>query len=339
MSGNVLVTGGAGYVGSHACKALAKAGYVPVTYDNLARGHQWAVRWGPLEHGELADRARLNEVIRRYKPIAVLHFAAFAYVAESVEQPDRYYSNNVGGTLALLECMLANDLRCIVFSSTCSTYGVPRVVPIPDDHPQDPVNPYGASKLMVERMLRDYGHAHGMRYMALRYFNAAGADPDAEIGEVHEPETHLIPLALYAATGRRGALVIHGSDYPTPDGTCIRDYVHVTDLADGHVLALRYLVDDRPSCGMNLGTGRGHSVNEVVETVRRVTGRSFKVDIGPRRPGDPAELVAASGRASEALGWIPRYPQIDQVVSHAWAWMHKAASAGHLEQAERRRGA
>lgn len=333
MSGAVLVTGGAGYVGSHACKALAAAGYTPVCYDNLSRGHAWAVRWGPLERGELSDRQRLDDVMSRYRPLAVMHFAAYAYVGESVQHPDKYYQNNVAGTLSLLQCALARGVKRIVFSSTCSTYGVPQRSPISEDHPQNPVNPYGASKLMVERMLEDFEHAHGLRHAALRYFNAAGADPAHEIGEVHEPETHLIPLALLAAAGAGAALTIHGSDYPTPDGTCIRDYVHVCDLADAHVLALRHLCEGGGSLRLNLGTGRGHSVREVVASVRRVTRSELRVHDGPRRPGDPHELVASPDKARAVLGWSARYDELDTLIDHSWAWMQRAFSAGYLKRA------
>ena len=230
----VLVTGGAGYIGSHACKALSQAGYLPVTYDNLVYGHEWAAKWGPLEQGDILDRARLEEVMNRYSPKAVMHFAAFAYVGESVTDPGKYYRNNVLGSLTLLEAMRGHDVRHLVFSSTCATYGIPDSLPIQENAPQNPINPYGASKLFVERMLKDFEAAHGISSIALRYFNAAGADPDNEIGESHDPETHLIPLVLDAASGRRSDVTIFGTDYPTPDGTCIRDYIHVSDLADAH---------------------------------------------------------------------------------------------------------
>ncbi len=231
-SSNILVTGGAGYIGSHTCKTLARAGYKPITYDNLVYGHRRAVKWGPLEVGDLADRQRLGAVIEKYNPKAIIHFAAYAYVGESLENPGKYYRNNIGGTLNILEAMRDHGIVNIVFSSTCATYGIPESLPIPEDHPQSPINPYGASKLMVERILKDFAYAHGIRYVSLRYFNAAGADPDAEIGEVHEPETHLIPLVLDVALGKRDNIKIFGTDYKTPDGTCIRDYVHVIDLAE-----------------------------------------------------------------------------------------------------------
>lgn len=236
---NILVTGGAGYIGSHTCKALAQAGFTPVSYDNLVYGHRWAVRWGPLEEGDIGDRARLDAVLERYRPAAVMHFAAYAYVGESVLDPGKYYRNNVAGTLTLLEAMRDHGVGHVVFSSTCATYGEPERVPIDEDHPQRPINPYGASKQMIERMLGDFAAAHGLGWIALRYFNAAGADPNSEIGEQHDPETHLIPLALDVAASARPSITIYGDDYETPDGTCIRDYIHVSDLADAHVLALR----------------------------------------------------------------------------------------------------
>ncbi len=316
----ILVTGGAGYIGAHTCKALAAAGFEPVVYDNLCTGHEWAVKWGPLERGDILDRQRLEEVMRRYRPEAVIHFAAFAYVGESVREPAKYYRNNVSGTLSILEAMRATGIDRIVFSSTCATYGIPETIPIPEDSPQNPINPYGASKLMVERMLDDFGKAYGMRAVALRYFNAAGADPEGEVGEVHDPETHLIPLVLDAAMGRREYIEIYGTDYDTPDGTCIRDYIHVTDLADAHVRALR--MNDRPP-GMtacNLGTGKGHSVREVIGTAERITGLKVPVREGARRPGDPPALVSAPGRAQDELGWIPRYSDLATIIETAWNW-------------------
>ncbi|MDF1594332.1 MAG: UDP-glucose 4-epimerase GalE, partial [Desulfobacterales bacterium] len=272
---NVLVTGGAGYIGSHACKALAKAGYTPVTYDNLIYGHTWAVKWGPFEKGDILDRQRLDAVIEKYKPDAVMHFAAFAYVGESVENPGKYYRNNVVGSLTILEAMRDHGIRNIVFSSTCAVYGNPETVPIPEDHSTKPINPYGVSKFTVERMLEDFSNIHDMGYVSLRYFNAAGADPDAEIGEDHDPETHLIPLVLDAAAGRSENVKIFGTDYDTPDGTCIRDYVHVSDLADAHVLALEYLKETGKSDSFNLGNGNGFSVREVIETAREIAGKNI----------------------------------------------------------------
>ena len=327
---SILVTGGAGYIGSHACKALAQAGYTPITYDNLVYGHPWAVRWGPFEEGDILDRGRLDEVMRRHRPQAVMHFAAYAYVGESVENPGKYYRNNVAGTLTLLEAMRDQGIRRMVFSSTCATYGVPEQIPIPEHHPQHPINPYGASKHMIERMLRDFDAAHGLRSSSLRYFNAAGADPDGETGEDHDPETHLIPLVLEAAAGRRPHVAIFGNDYDTPDGTCIRDYIHVTDLADAHVLALRRLESGAESRAYNLGNGMGFSVREVIETARMVTGRDFPVVLGARRAGDPPRLVGDASRAKIELGWNPAHVGLPIIVETAWRWASrsKRQSAG-----------
>jgi len=325
----VLVTGGAGYIGSHACKALARAGYTPVAYDNLVYGHPWAVRWGPLEEGDIADRKRLDAVLEQYRPSAVMHFAAYAYVGESVTDPGKYYRNNVAGTLTLLEAMRDHGVSRLIFSSTCATYGVPLEIPITEAHPQAPINPYGATKWMIERMLADFDTAHGLRSIALRYFNAAGADPDAETGEAHDPETHLIPLVLDAALGRRPEVTVFGDDYDTPDGTCIRDYIHVTDLADAHVLALRALEAGAPSTAYNLGNGQGFSVREVIDRARQVTGRNIPVVIGPRRPGDPPRLVGDATRAMQDLGWQPRYADLDRILETAWAW-HQAAPSGSV---------
>jgi UDP-arabinose 4-epimerase len=317
---HILVTGGAGYIGSHACKALAQAGYTPVSLDNLVYGHRWAVRWGPLQEGDIADRACLDAVIQRYRPAAVMHFAAYAYVGESVQDPGKYYRNNVAGTLTLLEAMRDHGIQRLIFSSTCATYGVPEQIPIDERHPQRPINPYGASKLMIERMLADFDSAHGLRSIALRYFNAAGADPDAEIGEAHDPETHLIPLVLDAAAGARPAITVHGDDYDTPDGTCIRDYIHVTDLAQAHVLALQALEQGADSAVYNLGNGHGFSVREVIDQAARVTGRSVPVAIGPRRPGDPPRLVGDATRIRRSLGWQPHYADLDAILHTAWRW-------------------
>jgi len=286
-SNSILVTGGAGYIGSHTCKALAAAGYIPITYDNLISGHEWAVKWGPLEKGDILDSQRLAEVFEEYRPTAVMHFAAYADVGESLEQPLKYYENNVAGTLSLLEAMRDLDVKQIILSSTCATYGLPRSILISERHPQAPINPYGTSKLVCEKVLADCAAANGLRFISLRYFNAAGADPDGEIGEEREVEGHLIPLTLSVAAGRRSRLTIFGSDYDTPDGTCIRDYVHVTDLAEAHVLALKALRGDTTVAAYNLGTGQGFSVREVIETAREVTGRIITVKEGPRWRGAP----------------------------------------------------
>jgi UDP-glucose-4-epimerase GalE len=316
----ILVTGGAGYVGSHACKALAAAGHTPVVYDNLSRGHREFARWGPLESGDIRDGAKLDEVFAHHRPDAVMHFAALAYVGESVEQPALYYRNNVGGTLELLEAMRRAGVNLLVFSSTCSTYGVPERMPITEDLPQQPINPYGMSKLVVERVLRDYEPAYGLRSVALRYFNAAGCDPDGEVGEDHEPETHLIPRVLMAADGVLPRVDVFGTDYPTPDGTCLRDYIHVADLADGHVRALDYLQRGGASTAINLGTGRAFSVREVIAAAERVTGRRIPVHEGPRRAGDPPVLVADATRARAVLGFAPRFTEIEPIVATAWRW-------------------
>lgn len=323
----ILVTGGAGYIGAHAAKTLAAHGYVPVTYDSLVHGHEWAVRWGPLERGDIADRERLDDVLGRHRPDAVMHFAAYAYVGESVGDPGKYYRNNVAGTLSLLEAVRDQGIERFVFSSTCATYGIPETLPITDQAPQRPINPYGRSKLMVEAMLADFGAAHGLRWTALRYFNAAGADPQSEIGEMHDPETHLIPLAIAAAAGDGPPLTVFGDDYDTPDGTCIRDYVHVSDLAEAHVLALAAL--DRGAAGeaYNLGTGHGFSICEVIQSVERVTGRPVPHRFGPRRKGDPAVLVSSAERARDALGWSPSHTEIDGIVATAWAWHQRSREA------------
>ena len=323
-STTVLVTGGAGFIGAHACKALAVAGYTPVAYDNLVHGQERAVKWGPFEQGDILDGKRLQSVIARHEPAAVMHFAAFAYVGESVTEPGKYYRNNAAGSLTLLEAARDAAIPHIVFSSTCATYGMPERVPIAEDTPQRPINPYGRSKLMVEEMLRDFSAAHPLRWTALRYFNAAGADPDGEIGEDHDPETHLIPLALRAAAGTAGPLTIFGNDYETPDGTCVRDFIHVTDLADAHVRALQALECGAPSAAYNLGNGNGFSVREVVRTVEEVTGRSVPATIGPRREGDPPVLVADASSARAALGWKPELPELSEIVRTAWAWGEEA---------------
>lgn len=320
MSQKILVTGGAGYIGSHACKALAQAGFTPIAYDNLIYGHREAVRWGPLIEADIADRSRLADTIRRHDIAAVMHFAAFAYVGESMTKPEIYFRNNLVNTIGLLDEMLAAGVRHIVFSSTCATYGTPERVPITEDTPQNPVNPYGESKLMVERALHWYAQAHGITYAALRYFNAAGADPAGEIGEDHSPETHLIPLILDAAIGRRPQIDIYGTDYATPDGTAVRDYIHVQDLAEAHVAAIGHLMRGGTSLRLNLGTGAGHSVREVIDTAERVTGRPVPRREVARRPGDPPSLVADPSRAREVLGWTARMSDLDSILRTAWAW-------------------
>jgi UDP-glucose-4-epimerase GalE len=316
----VLVTGGAGYVGSHAAKALAKAGIEPVTYDDLSEGHREAVRFGPLIEGSLSDRAALVQALREPEIDAVLHFAAKAYVGESMSMPAKYFENNVVGSLHLLEAMREAGVSKLVFSSSCASYGLPERVPITEDHPQRPVNPYGESKLFVERALGWYDHAYDFRSVSLRYFNAAGADPEGECGEHHDPETHLIPIAIQVARGERAKLEVLGTDYETPDGTCVRDYIHVSDLADAHVAALEYLARGGATTALNLGTGHGHSVREVIRAVEAVSGRTLAVNDAPRRAGDPATLVADASRAKEVLGFVPRHAELRAIVESAWRW-------------------
>ncbi|MFW2590018.1 UDP-glucose 4-epimerase GalE [Sagittula sp. SSi028] len=320
---HVLVTGGAGYIGSHTCKALAAAGMVPVTYDNLSTGNDWAVKYGPLERGDLHDEARLREVIRQYQPIGVIHFAAFSLVGESMRDPLKYWRNNVGGTEALLHVMLDEGVNRIVFSSTAAVYGTPKGWPIREDAALAPINPYGASKLAMEQMLADAARCLGLRAVALRYFNAAGADPSAEIGEAHDPETHLIPLALAAVRGDRGPLTVFGEEYDTPDGTCVRDYIHVNDLADAHLRALDYTGKTEGYAAFNLGTGSGASIREVITAAERVTGRPLPHSVGPLREGDPAVLVADSAAAERELGWVPQTSDLDSILASAWAWMER----------------
>jgi UDP-arabinose 4-epimerase len=319
----ILVTGGAGYIGSHTCKALAEAGYEPVAYDNLSRGNKLAVRWGPLEKGELADDSRLLEVLGLYRPAAIMHFAAFAYVAESMQNPLMYYDNNCSGTVTLLKTLIRHEKIPVVFSSTCATYGAPKRIPITEDERQDPINPYGRSKLFVEHLLRDLGSAHGLPWIALRYFNASGADPHGEIGEQHDPETHLIPLAIRSVrTG--SAFRVFGANHDTPDGTCVRDFVHVTDIAQAHVQALRYLLDGGKSCALNLSNSRGYSVMEVVAAVERIAKRRIAVKFDPLRVGDPPILIGDSTQARELLGWQPRRSSLDTQILDAWRWFEKS---------------
>ena len=320
--GTVVVTGGAGYIGAHTCKALANAGYTPVTYDNLCYGHSSAVKWGPLEKGDIADLAKLVSVFNQYQPMAVIHFAAFAYVGESVEKPGKYYDNNVLGTLTLLKAMRQTDVDKIIFSSTCATYGMPEQTPITESHVQNPINPYGRSKLMIEWILDDFYTAYDVKYVALRYFNAAGADPDNEIGEHHEPETHLIPLVLDVAIGRRDQLQIFGTDYETPDGTCIRDYIHVTDLADAHLRALKQLDRGGQSRVYNLGNGSGFSVKEIISAALKVTGREISCVGSDRRAGDPPVLIGSSEQIRNQLGWTPQFVDMESIIETAWQW-HK----------------
>ncbi|MCA0870482.1 UDP-glucose 4-epimerase GalE [Seohaeicola saemankumensis] len=319
---NILVTGGAGYIGSHACKALKAAGYTPVTFDNLVTGWRDAVKFGPFEEGELSDRARLDAVFAQYQPAAVMHFAALSQVGEAMREPGRYWRNNVEGSLTLIEASVAAGCKRFVFSSTCATYGDHDNVVLDEDTVQLPLNAYGASKRAIEDMLRDFGASDGLESVIFRYFNVAGADPEAEVGEFHRPETHLVPLMLEAIDGKRDALTVFGTDYDTPDGTCIRDYVHVCDLVDAHVMGLKWLQDGRGSEVFNLGTGSGFSVMEVIEQSRAVTNRVVPYDIGPRRAGDATKLVSGSTRAARDLGWTPKRSTMTQMIEDAWRW-HK----------------
>jgi UDP-glucose-4-epimerase GalE len=315
----VLVTGGAGYIGSHAAKALARAGYRVVVYDSLVAGHRQAAKFGDFVEGDITDTAALRDTLRTHDVSAVMHFAAFLDVGESVRDPIRYYRNNVVGALSVLEAMTAANVKRFVFSSTCATYGEPIETPIAETHPQKPINSYGETKLAVERALPHFARAHGLQSIALRYFNAAGADPDGEIGEDHSPEIHIIPRAIQAASGGPG-LQVFGDDYPTPDGTCLRDYIHVSDLADAHLRALEALVETGKSGAYNLGTGHPHSVKDVIGAVEKVTGKNVPWTLGPRRAGDPAVLYAAPDKARAELHWTPRFPALQQIVDTAWNW-------------------
>ncbi|MDY6899644.1 MAG: UDP-glucose 4-epimerase GalE [Cyanobacteriota bacterium] len=322
----ILVTGGAGYIGSHAVLALKQAGYEVVILDNLVYGHRELVEQVlkvELIEGDTGNRDLLDKLFKSRNIDAVMHFSAYAYVGESVSNPAKYYRNNVIGTITLLEAMLAASVKKFVFSSTCATYGVPQVVPIPEDHPQNPINPYGATKLMVERILSDFNEAYDLKSVRFRYFNAAGADPSGLLGEDHNPETHLIPLVLQTALGKRESISIFGTDYPTDDGTCVRDYIHVSDLADAHVLGLEYLLKGGDSTFFNLGNGKGFSVKEVIETARQITGKEIKAVECDRRPGDPPALIGSAEKAQTILGWQPQYTSIKDIMTHAWEWHQK----------------
>ena len=324
----VLVTGGAGYIGSHACKLLAQSGYVPVTYDNLVTGWARAVKFGPFVQGDLNDPDRLDHAFATYKPVAVMHFAALSQVGEASRDPGRYWRNNVLGSLNLVEAMLRAGCKDIVFSSTCATYGDQDGVVLTEESAQNPTNAYGASKRAVEEILANFGASHGLNSVIFRYFNVAGADPEGEVGEWHQPETHLIPLMIEAAAGRRAALTIHGNDYPTHDGTCVRDYVHVMDLVQAHVLGLEWLRAGKGSRVFNLGTGVGFSVAEVIRQCRAGTGRRVPHEFGPRRAGDAASLVSGSRRAAEELGWVQERSSLKQMIEDAWRWYQTGGYSG-----------
>ena len=326
----ILVVGGAGYIGSHMCKYLANNGYNPIAFDNLVYGHRQAVKYGPFIEGSIADSKFIRHVLSEYQIVAVMHFAAFCYVSESVTEPSKYYRNNVANTLNLLEAMVEKNVNRLIFSSSCSTYGEPVEIPITEQHPQNPINPYGRTKLMVEQILDDFKDAYGLESVCLRYFNAAGADPDSELGEDHEPETHLIPLALQTALGQRAAINIFGDDYPTKDGTCIRDYIHINDLAQAHFQALERILKGLPGGKYNLGNGNGFSVKEVIKIARNVTGRSIPSKIVERRPGDPAILVSSSEKVINELGWEPQFPNLDVIIETAWRW-HRNHPDGYAD--------
>jgi UDP-glucose 4-epimerase len=326
MTNPILVVGGAGYIGSHMVKRLAREGLDVVTLDDLSKGYREAVVAGDFVRGNVGDERLLDELFSARPFDAVMHFASFIEVGESVADPGKYYRNNVANTIVLLDAMARHGIKRFVFSSTAAVYGEPIRAPIDESHPIQPINPYGATKAMVERMLEDYDRAHGLKSVRLRYFNACGADPDGELGERHNPETHLIPLVLQAASGRRQAITVFGEDYDTPDGTCIRDYIHVVDLCEAHLLALDYLAAGKESVAINLGNAHGHSIRHVIETAQRVTGRNIPVISGARRPGDPARLVADSRLAGTVLGWKPRLSQLETIIEHAWRWEKKLAA-------------
>lgn len=319
----ILIVGGAGYIGSHVNKVLNERGYETIILDNLSYGHEESVKWGTLCKCDLANINEVDDIFTKYDINAVMHFSSFIDVGESVRNPEKYYNNNVVNTMNLLNVMLKHDVKKFIFSSTCATYGIPQKIPLTENHPQNPINPYGWTKLMVERILKDYDTAYGLKSVILRYFNASGADESGIIGEWHNPETHLIPLILDAAMGKREDIKIFGTDYDTPDGTCIRDYIHVTDLADAHILSLEYLNNNNQSNQFNLGNGQGFSVREVIESVKRVTGRNFNVTQTQRREGDPAILIGSSKKAKDTLGWDPQYVNIDKIIETAWNWHQK----------------
>jgi len=319
----ILIAGGAGYIGSHINKALSKKGYSTVVFDNLSLGHRDFARWGHFVQGDLSDKEQIRDCFQKYPIDAVMHFSAFAYVGESVKNPSKYYHNNVINTINLLEIMLEFHVSYFIFSSSCAVYGIPQEMPIKETHPRNPINPYGKTKRIVEDILKDYDEAYGMKHVSLRYFNAAGADPEKEIGERHDPETHLIPLAIYAALDKTENVKIFGTDYPTEDGTCIRDYIHVTDLAEAHIKALEYLKNNKESNIFNLGNEKGYSVREVIETVKKISGKNFKTTETERRQGDPPVLIADSRKALKELNWKPGHFEIETIVKTAWDWHKK----------------
>ena len=325
---NILVVGGAGYIGSHMAKYLSKKGYMPIVLDNLVCGHRRAAKYGPFFDGSMNDSSLLQKIFSDYPISAVMHFAAFCYVGESVEEPARYYQNNVANTLALLEVMVEKNIGNFIFSSSCATYGEPLEVPMTEDHPLKPISPYGRTKVMVEQILDDFRKAYGLESVCLRYFNAAGADPDGQLGEDHNPETHLIPLVLKTALGQRPLVDIFGDEYPTPDGTCIRDYIHIEDLAQAHLLALERLLAGLPGGVYNLGNAKGYSVKQVIEIARRVTGREIPARVVERRTGDPAVLISSSQKAMKDLGWSPQFLDLETIVETAWTW-HKNNPNGY----------
>lgn len=325
---NILVIGGAGYIGSHMCKHLATNGYMPVVLDNLVCGHREAVKWGPFIEGSMADKYLLEKIFSKYEIKGVMHFAAFCYVGESVADPGKYYRNNVAAPINLLDVMVKKNISNFIFSSSCATYGEPLEIPITEKHPQNPISPYGRSKLMMEQILDDFSNAYGIKYVSLRYFNAAGADPDGELGEDHRPETHLIPLVLQTAMGLIKEIKIFGDDYPTKDGTCVRDYIHIYDLVQAHLLALERLLNGQSRGIYNLGNGAGYSVKEVIDMASNITGKRIPYRIVDKRFGDPAVLIGSSQKAVEELGWRPHFPDLHAIIETAWRW-HQSHPEGY----------
>ncbi len=323
QSQTILITGGAGYIGSHTAKCVAQAGHTPIIFDDLSEGNAWAIKYGTHIHASLADPTAIQKAFNDHNIDAVIHFAASVHVGDSVTNPIHYYENNVIASLNLLNAMIQANVKHIIFSSTCATYGEPAKVPIDENNPQLPVNPYGETKLVVERALQSYAHAYGLRYAALRYFNAAGADPDGELGEIRKVETHLIPIALFAAMGRRAPLKVFGTDYPTPDGTCVRDYIHINDLADAHLRALDYLHTHDDNIAVNLGTGTGYSIRQVLDTIEKITGLVVPAEDAPRRKGDPPELIADPGKAKALLNWVPRHSDLETIIQNAYNFYDK----------------